>query len=271
MIDLGGVYPAALDVYDDTGTLANAATVTLTITLPDGSQVTPSVPNPPASAGQYRYGYPTVQSGRHIVRWVTDNPTTAYTDVFDVGVAEQPSIMSLADAKRQLGIDPSDTRDDDELRMWMAGATKAVEMYKNEKISRQQITQTTMNRDGRSLRLWEVPVISLDSLARADGTYTWDVTTDVWTDTDTGLVELLRGPHLRGRVTAVYTAGYTVIPPHILDASLVLLQHVWETRRGPGTIGAGVIGPDEAMDYRQMSMMPRKVREWLGPPRPVVA
>jgi hypothetical protein len=271
VIDFGGIYPAALDVLDDTGAAANVATFALTITLPDGTAVTPTVPNPPAATGKYRYPYLTTQAGRHIVRMVTSDPDTAYTDVFDVAEEQPASLFSLADAKRQLGIDPADTSDDDELRMWIAGTTRAVERYKNEAIVRRAVTETEMNHKNHKLRLWTVPVISLDSLARWDGTHTWDVTTDVYTDLNSGLVELVNGPSLRGRITATYTAGLTVIPPHIIDASLVLLQHVWETRRGPGTIGGGVIGPEEAMDYRHMSMLPRKVREWLGEPRPLVA
>jgi hypothetical protein len=271
VIDFGGLYPAALDVLDGSGNLVNAATVSLVITLPDGSAQAPAVPNPPASTGQYRYAYPTLQAGRHVVRWSTVDPVTSYTDVFDVAEEMPAAIVSLADAKRHLGISATDTSTDDDLRRWLAGCTRVVERIKNEVIVRRQVTQTERNHDPRRLRLWKVPVISLDSLARADGTHQWDVNSDVWTDPETGLVHLEHGgTALLGRLTAVSTAGYTVIPDHLLQGSLVLLQHVWETRRGPGTVGAGVVGPDEAMDYRQMFTVPRKVREWLGEPRPSV-
>ena len=270
MIDFGALYPVAVDVYDDAGALTNADTVTLTITLPDGTTVTPTVTNPPTVTGQYRYAYPTTQAGRHIVKMVTASPVSSWRDVFDVSEDQPPSIMSLADAKMQLGIDPTDTSDDDELRMWIAGTTRAVEMAKNETIARRTVTWTGMNYHSDSLRLVNVPVISLDSLALWDGTHTWDVATDVITDLETGIVELITSPGLRGRLTATYTAGCAVIPYNIMQASLVLLQHVWESQRGPGTIGGGVIGPEEAADFKQAMMLPRKVREWLGPPRPAV-
>jgi len=271
VIDLGADYPAAVDVYDDTGVLANAVSVTLTITLPDGTTVTPPVANPPASTGQYRYAYPTAQPGRHVIRWVTAAPDTAWPDVFDVAPAAPPSIASLAEAKQFLGIPLAETGEDDELRAWLAGTTQAVEQAKNEVIARRQVTVTEWNEQPRSLRLWQVPVISLDSLASADGIRTWDVTADVRLDGDSGLVRLVSGPHLRGWITAAYTAGYQVVPYNYMQASLVLLQHVWETQRGPGTIGGGVIGPEESADYKQAHMLPRKVREWLGEPRPSVA
>ena len=271
MIDLGSDYPAAIDVSGDAGTPANAAMVTLTITLPDGSVVTPAVQNPPAVTGQYRYAYQTVQPGRHIVKWETVSPVTTYRDVFDVGTDTLVSIVSLADAKDFLGIDQADTRADDELRAWLAGTTEVVERVKNEVIAMRTITATEHNEQPRSVRLWKVPVISLTSLSAADDDRTWDVTSDVRTDPETGLVRRIHGPHMRGWITAVYTAGYQVVPYHLMQGSLVLLQHVWETQRGPGTIGGGVIGPEEAGDMKQMYMLPRKVREWIGEPRPSVA
>lgn len=271
MIDLGSQYPVAVDIAGDDGNPANAATFTLTITLPDGSTVSPTVQNPPAVTGQYRYAYTTVQSGRHVVKAVTTSPVTAYRDVFDVGVDEVPSIVSLADAKDFLGIDPADTSQDDELRWWLAGTTKVIEEAKNEVIAMRTITATEFNEQPRSLRLWKVPVISLTSVAAADDDRIWDVTSDVRMDPETGLVRRIHGPHMRGWITSVSIAGYQVVPYNLMQGSLVLLQHVWETQRGPGTIGGGVIGPEEAGDMKQMYMLPRKVREWIGNPRPSIA
>lgn len=270
MFDLGAAVPLTFTVTDSSGMAADADTVTLTVTLPDGSTVQPQVTNPPATTGQYAATFVPAQAGRHVARWLAVNPPDAYADVFDVADVMPPSIVSLADAKRQLGIDPDDTSQDDELRAWLAGTTQAVEMAKNEVIARRQVTQTELNRSTHTLRLWKVPVISLDSLAAVDDDRTWDVASDVRVDPETGLVRLISGTSLRGWLTATYTAGYAVVPYNIMQASLVLLQHVWESQRGPGIIGGGVIGPEEAGDYKQMYMLPRKVREWLGPARPAV-
>lgn len=275
MIDLGAPCPLAFTVTDSSGTPANAVTVTLTITLPDGTTVIPVVTTPPAVTGQYVYAYTTTQAGRHTVYWQAVSPDDAYTDVFDVRPAADPSILSLADAKSQLNIDPGDTSQDNDLRMWLAAITRSIERYMNTKYARRDVTQTEENYDGRALRLWEVPVISLNSLARWDGTHTWtitsDNTTDVRTDLETGIVYLVHGPHLRGVITAQFTAGMLIIPENIVVASSEFLQYVWEARRGPGSVGAGVIGPDEAMDYRQGALMPRKIRDLCGTPRPLIA
>lgn len=272
MIDLGADYPAAFTVVDGDGNPANADTVTLTITLPDATTATPDVANPPAVTGAYRYSYPTAQEGRHVVRWTSENPDDAWTDVFDVSAAASPSILSLYDAKVRLGIDQADTTDDKELRAKLAGLTGALERAKNETIVRRSITQEWMRARRDPLRLLKVPVISIDSLTyqlRSDAPVTLDVSN--WkVSADSGLLHRMAGHEPHGWVTAVSTAGYTVIPPNYIEAASVLLEHLWETRRGPGTLGGGVIGVEEAGDWKQMTMLPRKVIEWIGPPRPIL-
>lgn len=272
MIDLGAPYPAAFTVTDASGSLVNADTVTLTITLPDATTVTPDVANPPVVTGRYRFPYPTVQEGRHVVRWTSQDPAAAYTDVFDVAAAALPAILSLEDAKVRLGIDLADTTDDDELRAKLAGLTGALERAKNEVIARRSITQEWMRAPCDPLRLWKVPVISLDSLTyqlRGAASVTLDVS-DWKAGADSGLLYRMGGAQPHGWVTAVSTAGYAVIPPDYIEGAGVLLEHLWETRRGAGTLGAGVIGVEEAGDWKQMTMLPRKVLEWIGPRRPIV-
>jgi hypothetical protein len=271
MIDLGSAYTIAVSVYDGNGTLANAGTFALTITLPDGTAVTPDVTNPPAVTGQYAYAYATVQSGRHAWRAVTDSPVWAQTGVFDVGDAANPSILSLEDAKIRLGIDLADTTDDDELRSKLTGLTGALERAKNEVIARRSVTEAGMHHRGRCLRLTRVPVISLDTLTAENCTVTTTFDVSLFrVDPESGLAYRMSGPAPCGWVTSVYTAGYTVIPSDYIEGAGVLLEHLWETRRGAGTVGAGVIGPEESGDWKQATMLPRKVLEWLGPPRPIV-
>lgn len=273
MIDVGDTVEAEpFRVYDADGNPANASTVTLTVTQPDGTSVQATVPNPPAVIGSYTASFTPSMAGRHVLQWLATGPAAAYADVLEVADdSTLPSIVSLTDAKQFLGI--TSTSADEELRWWLAGMTEVLEREKNEVIVARQFTVTAEeNHHPSRLRLWRLPVISLDSLARWDGTHTWDVTTDVIPpDPDTGIVKLYRGQSLAGHLNYAYTAGYRVIPYNLQQAGEVLLQHVWETQRGPGVIGGGVIGPEEAGDFKQMFMLPRKVREWLGPPRPAVA
>jgi hypothetical protein len=281
MFELGSVYPAALDVRDENRQPANPDTATLTFTLPDQSTISPAVTLPPAVTGQLRYPYVTVQPGRHLVRWQTTGPDTAYTDVFDVLDAAPPAILSLADAKQTLSMDPSYTDDDDELRAKLRAVTRSVERYMRTVYAYRVITETITRpvlgvpwAMTAALRLTYVPVIppvtSLVTLnPQGQVTTTYDTVNNMWVDPETGLVHRLAGPPFAGRMQAVYPAGMTMIPENILEGSRVLLQAVWESRRGPGGVN-GVIGPEEMGDYRHYTAMPRKVTDWLGPPRPVV-
>ena len=98
---------------------------------------------------------------------------------------------------------------------------------------------------------------------------TYDTVNDMWTDPESGLVHRVGGVPFAGRMQASYTAGMTVIPENVIEGARVLLQAVWETRRGPGGVN-GVVGPEEMSDFRHFTALPRKVMDWLGPPRPVV-
>ena len=193
------------------------------------------------------------------------------------------TIVSLDDAKRQLGIELDETGDDAEITSWLLAMTNPVERAKNEVIVQRQFTRTWRSERARKFRLFKVPVVSLDSLTSIQwGTTTTYVSSSIaagtttgayFIDPDTGLCEQIAiGPvELRGWLTASWTAGYAPgqIPQHEVNACLMLLQALWETRRGPG--GAqGIIGAEELQDYRHYNVLPRKVTEMLGAPRPVV-
>jgi len=280
MFELGSVYPAALDVRDENGQLVNPATAAVTFTLPDQSTAVPPVTLPPAVTGQLRYPFLTTQPGRHLVSWVTTGPNTAYTDVFDVLPAAPPALFSLADAKQTLGIPAGNTADDDELRSKIRAVTRSVELYMNTAYAYRTVTELLRRPNmsppwnmPQALRLTTVPVIKLTSLVTLDPqnqpTTVYDPVNDLDVDPESGLVSRHGGPPFAGRMQAVYTAGMTVIPENIAEGSRILLQHIWESRRGPGGLN-GVIGPEEMSDYRHFTGKPRKVMDLLGPPRPVI-
>lgn len=182
------------------------------------------------------------------------------------------AIVSLDEAKRQLRINPGDTGDDAEIQAYCDGITAAIEDYK-----REVIEQRTIHEDierytgfGRRFRLWSVPVISLTSVTSVMTGQMWDVT-QLRVNGDTGLVRVLAGPPVHGLVEAVYQAGYATVPENYKRGALVVLQHVWETRRGMGGVRSSVVGPEEhRYDPRYAYSIPRKALEWLGAPRPVV-
>lgn len=181
------------------------------------------------------------------------------------------AIITLVQAKAQLRIADADTSQDGQLSDFVAGITAAVEGYKGEVVARRTITER-LRLTGRSrFRLWRLPVLDLTSLTSVDDGTTWDVGSfDV--DPDSGIVEVLDGSRPKGRVIAVYDAGYDPVPQNYVQGALVILQHVWETQRGPSTAIGGVVGKEEEDAYRTNTFsIPFKALEWLGKPRPVVA
>ena len=151
MISAGSMYPIAFDVLDAAGTLTHAATVTLTITLPDGTTAIPVITDT-AVSGQYRLACQTTIPGRYTAHAVTTSPVTSWDDEFDVSPTPWPAMVSLNDAKSQLNMDPADHRFDDDLRDFIASATGAAEAYKREVIVRRTVTdQLDLSRLGCTL------------------------------------------------------------------------------------------------------------------------
>lgn len=62
-------------VRDLDGVLTDAASVTLTVTLPDLTTEQPSVTNP--ETGHYEVAYTLTQAGRYVFAWQTTDPDTA--------------------------------------------------------------------------------------------------------------------------------------------------------------------------------------------------
>jgi len=246
-VDLGDVHPLTVDIKDANGVLANAGTVTLTITLPDLTTVTPAVTNP--STGRYQVDYPTVQAGRHQVRWLaTGANASAFVDIFDVRPAFPAYLFSLADAKLQLN--STSTADDEELRTFIEATTAVVERIRNQAIVRRTIVE---HRDLgmppvhgapgilQHFTLANYPVLSLTSVVAEDGGLIWNVA-DMKV-TPAGVVEVLQGGIVWGPVVFTYEAGMTQVPAECGLGGRVILQHLWETQRGTyGAPRAGGLG-----------------------------
>lgn len=187
------------------------------------------------------------------------------------------TIISLDDVKTQLQID--DTFSDAVIRTWLEPTTRAVERYLHEIVAPRTITDEleiycARGDRGRnrlpSFRLWQVPVLSLTSATDVRTGVGYDISGWRPSPSGSGLVRIVSGVAPAGLTQMVYEAGQDPCPPDYKQGALVVLQHCWETRRGAGQIGAGVIGPEEHYDPRIMIGIPRKAWEWLGPPRPTV-
>lgn len=179
------------------------------------------------------------------------------------------SIVTVEEAKEQLRIKVDDDRDEEILQAYVDGITAVIENYKREVIEQRTVTEIVEVRGGRRFRVWAQPIISLTSASSLDGSRSWDVTGA--RISTSGIVTLPTAAGLPREVEIVCEAGYVDIPENYKRGALVALQHVWETRRGVGTVGMGVVGGEERYDHRYSYSIPRKALEWLGAPNPVVA
>jgi hypothetical protein len=259
-VDLGDLYRLSFTLNDPDGTPVSADVMTLTITLPDQT-VTTVTPVDPISPGVYQYDYLTVQSGLHVARWVgTGTNPGADASVFDVASTDPPYLISLAAAKKQLNI--TDASADDELRLYVESATYVVEDLTGEVAVRRTITETNEIAAG-TLVLKRSPVVSLTSLASIDGLRTWDVSQ--LHPSQAGVVHIR--PWL-GRwerhVTATYVAGPAVIAANVQLAASIIIEHLWQTKRG--SRGAALPGGlEDTMMPRGLGFaVPNRAIELLG-------
>lgn len=172
------------------------------------------------------------------------------------------SIVTLAQAKAQLNIDPGDTSADEELQDYVDGITGVVEDYKNEVIEPRPIIEEFPSLNGICV-LSHTPVIGLISVEGLVGSQVWDIS-GLHADPTTGRVTALSGARLSGALVITYKAGYTTIPGRYQRGALIILQHVWETQRGIAGVQSGAIGEEELHDRLYSFSIPRKALEWLG-------
>lgn len=273
MYDVGDVVPLGLQVTDANGSPADGGTVVVTVGLPDGTTTTPTVNHPDVGSGEYTADYVAADEGLHTVNWtVTGANATAYNDVFNVReITDQ--VISLAQARNQLRLISTDR--DDDLRMFIAAATIAVEDHTHEKLVRRTITGERHRNACGTLILNRTPVVSLTAVSTLDGATTWDVS-NLDVDPDTGIVGPLTGPGLYGNLKATYITGLRVIPANQLLAVRIITEHLWQTMRPFSNASIPTVGAlEDSLDARTGGLVgfaiPNRALELLGKPGPLVA
>lgn len=249
------------------GVLVNPASISLSILLPDNSTAGPFTPANDGT-GLYHYDYTPAQAGRHIARWVTAGPEGADEESFDAAAQwAEAGILGLAEAKKQLNIDLADTDDDEEIQGFIRAITAPCERIVGSLVRR---TVTEKHMGGYALALNRPPILSLTSVVaiKTDGVDQQVADLDV--DGPTGIVQRLDGCRMCGPVRVTYIAGRTEIPPHVRQAALIIVQHMWDTQRGQMG-GVRVGGADEVYDPRFGFSIPRRAQELLGDQPPGIA
>lgn len=265
MTDLGDVATLNLSVKDPTtGLPADATSVALTVTLPDGTTATPSVSHP--STGTYTAAYTPTVAGRYLITWVaTGTNAGVFADVLvvdDVTSQQQP-IVSLNDVKAHLGIAQSGT--DDRLRNFALLASEIVEGYTGRTYRRTVITETHDGGDEK-IRLYRTPVQSVTSITELGVAVTAFVLDPVAGTVQRGTQY---GPYYRWlpglqNIVITYVTGPPggVIPARVRLATLELTRHLWDTMRGGYSIPKSQGSMDD-WDPRAGYSIPRRVSEML--------
>lgn len=273
MYDVGDIVPLGIAVTNAAGAPEDAGAVVLTIGLPDGTSATPSVTHN-AGTGVYTVDYTAALEGLHTVSWVaTGANATAYRDVFNVReITDQ--IIGLPEARKQLRLGTSTDHDDD-LRLFIAAATIAVEDHTGRKLVRRTITGERHRRVCGTLLLNRIPAISVTSVATVDGATTWNVN-DLDLDPDVGIVTTLSGAGLSGNLKTTYVCGSRVIRANELLACRIITEHLWQTMRPFASASVPTVGAlEDSLDSRAGGLVgfavPNRALELLGKPPPLVA
>lgn len=253
--DVGDVVPLSVTVRDAAGAAADATAVVLTLTLPDGTTVTPTVAHP--ATGSYTATYPAASAGLHGVSWVaTGTNASAYRDSFTVSDTATP-LLALDDIKARLNT-TQDTNDE-ELRRFQAAASARIAMETG-RVLAPRLTVQTVDMTGRNSAVLTVPQPCLLSIsAVTDGGVA--LASDEWTLDRSGQLLTRRNATWTGEVQISGLAGVAGDDLVVAQqATLELLAHLWETQRTPAGRNA-LAGPVPGMGYA----LPNRVTEMLAP------
>jgi len=274
--DFGQPVPLSVRTTSDGSTLADATSVVLTVTLPDGTTAEPAVGHP--SIGVYTASYTPTLPGRHLVAWVAAGANAAvYSDVFNVLPADPGWIVGLAEAKAFLvgnGLGGGIV-DDQRLRDFITFASATLAYFVGD------VAPVTYDEwyDGSSntIALVHTPVAAVVSVTETFGANVIRILTEQDLDGATPVdaygytVELGAGlvtrrvsgmaaPFADGKrnIHAVYKTGQASSMPDLIAGCLELIRYSWSQSQGAG----GALGPGAPItDFKQL---PNIVQNKIG-------
>ena len=248
----GSLYRFTLAVTDASGQPLDAATQTVTVTLPDSTTAIPIVSHD--GTGAYHADYQFVQEGLHKFQGVTTGPVTSKTDWVPVNAFR--SVISIDEGKLFVNYDISTDREDI-LRLVLAAATGLAESIAGTCVQR---TLTNVHIPGQTrsaLLLPFGPLPSETAVTSISSVYTggpvWTTANgDLIVSPESATVSLLNyGPFWNGPWRATYTAGRQIIPVTIQLAVKEIIYDLWSTQRA---YGANELepGPEATARFEQM-------------------
>lgn len=261
-------------VADPNGVAADPATLTLTVTGPDGqASIFHLADLTRAAVGSYKLTVPLPVRGTYRWAWTSTGPVDAAAGQVSCGL----SLVTLDEVRAHLNYSATDHADDDELSRFALAATEVAEEIGGAMMPRTVVE--TYDGGGPTVVLRQRPAavtsvveflaqtaypLAVEPLGGPSYTY-YGVTVDgpVLTRRSYGLLY----PFMPGRrnVVVAYTAGTLNVPEKARFAVLELVRHwfQWGQQQGSGaTSGAG----DDAYQISSQGyLVPNRVAQALSP------
>lgn len=257
--DIGDAVRVETTVRTPDGALTNA-TMSITVTKPDGTAASPSVPSN-ISTGVYQSTVTVDQAGWWPFKWTAAGAVVGVEEgQFFVGAASRVLAVSLEEMKNHLRI--TTTVQDAKLRDTLTGVTDIMEPVVGPVTVRTftEILPVT----GKLVVPRRGPVASVTSLTPDLGSAVDSSRYQL--DTDLGVIRLRFWT--RGLYTLVYRAGHNPWPVALKEAGKIISQHEWQVSNGNGgrpspdadalipLPGSGYLVPYRAYEYMQHYMLP---------------
>jgi hypothetical protein len=244
---LGAPVRLTASFYDMFATLVDPSTVSVNLNLPNGTTVNYTAVRD--STGVYHYDYTPAATGIYDY-WFTgtgSNAATQAVDTFTVVPSASTALISLADAKNQLNkaatsINPLSS-DNSEILGFITAASEIVNKlcgYSRPTSFTEYSTPkwnalATPNNVYASLVVRRLPLWTVTSIVPQFYGGALSLTGLV-TDLDAGIVyipitSLVVG--YIGPVAITYQAGRASVPVVLQEATMLIVQGMWESQRGP--------------------------------------
>lgn len=257
--DIGDKITLSTVVRDEAGTPVNTPTVTIAVTKPDATVVSPAptVTNT-AAGGVYTAPVTADMAGLWTYVW-TASGTVIATEPGQFTVDPPRALVaSMEELKKHLN--RTDLADDEELRTHLSAATEWVEGEIGGPLAVTTFTETHCT-DLDVLVPRRRPLVSVTSITPYQGTAL--ASTAYRVDTDLNVIALR---YVAGyEYTVIYRAGLSAIPERVKLAGLIVAKHLWETQNG----FAGRRSGDDFVQTGMGFAVPRRAQELLG--RSVIA
>lgn len=199
-------------------------TVTLAVTLPDGSALDPA-PTVTENAGTYSADVVGTLAGRYLLTWTDTTDTVKHTDTIEVWPADPRFLISFEDATQSLGWRAADTAANGaQLRLYIAAATPIIEDIAGAVLVR--TVEQFADGGRRGIALWhrpdEVTAVEVDGVE----------ITDYVPNLNAGIVYRGRYGEMfdpgRQIVKITYTVGAAQVQPNIQLGTKELVRHLWQ-------------------------------------------